>query len=83
MKVELSNNIKQVLLQHFEEVKNKENFSNARYVRNIFEKIKIEQANRVIKESDNENLIKKCDIEKIISNDKVDETPKMRIGFAC
>ena len=58
-------------------------FSNGRYVRNIYEKIKIEQANRVsLWNLDDINLIKKCDVEKVLSYEKKTERVKTRIGFA-
>lgn len=62
----------------------KENFANARCVRNLFEKIKFEQADRVAKnEKDDLNLIKKCDIENVINRIEIKETEKFKIGFAC
>ena len=80
----ISNNIKEILLQRFEIEKKKENFANARCVRNIFEKIKFEQANRIAKSKEtNINIIKKEDVLKVIENldnDKV--TDKIKIGFA-
>ena len=82
-KYKLSSNIKSILLNHFKQAKNKENFSNARYVRSIFEKVKIEQANRVVSEKGDKNLIKKYDIEKVISIDKIVKQEPIKIGFAC
>mgnify|MGYP003304201607 CR=1 FL=1 len=59
-----------------------ENFSNGRFIRNIYEKVKIEQANRVLENKDDDiNLIKKCDIEKVLSEIKVNKKEKVRIGF--
>ena len=83
-KYKISSNVKQVLLEHFENEKNEENFSNARHVRNIFEKIKIEQANRVIKEqADNKNLIKQIDVLNVIAKmTKVEKKKKIKLGFA-
>lgn len=51
-------------------------------MRNLFEKIKIEQANRVILEDTNKDLIKKCDVEKVISTIKTETKPSRVIGFA-
>lgn len=83
-KYKISSSIKQVLLDHFVVAKKEENFSNARYVRSIFEKVKIEQANRVVTEKENENLIKKCDIEYVLNEMKNKEIkPKNRIGFCA
>ena len=66
----ISRNIKPILQEDFKEKSKKNNFSNGRYVRNIYEKIKIEQANRILKENDeNINLIKKSDIEKILETE--------------
>ena len=79
----ISSNIKDVLINDFKMKKTNDNFSNGRYVRNVYEKIKIEQANRV-SSSDVEdiNLIKKCDIENVLENIKPIEIQKTRIGFA-
>ena len=83
-KYKLSSNIKPLLLEHFDIAKKQENFANARYVRNIFEKVKMEQANRAINENGNKNLIKKVDIENAISDYFIEEpTEKIKIGFAC
>lgn len=79
----ISSNIKQMLINHFEIAKLEKNFANARYVRSIFEKVKIEQANRVVKENGNQSLIKKCDIEKIINKQRIEKMQKNKIGFAC
>lgn len=79
----LARGVKPLLIQHFEQARKDENFSNARYVRNLFEKVKIEQANRIIgtKNSD-ENTIRKIDFEKILQP-KEQEIVKKIIGFAC
>ena len=64
-------------------VKKNKNFSNARYVRNLFEKTKIEQSYRVtMKSNENINLIKKCDIEKVIEGFKTNSANKVKIGFS-
>lgn len=81
-KYKISSNIKKVLIQHFDSVKNKKNFSNARYVRSLFEKIKIEQANRVIKDNSNKDMIKCSDITLVIEKiEKEGRKQKNRIGF--
>ena len=78
----LSNNVKDVLLEYFRIEKKKENFANARCARNLFEKVKFEQASRVAKnKKENINLIKKCDIENVIANTVVEQPEKRRIGF--
>ena len=43
-KYKVSNNVKAFLIEHFNKAKQNKNFSNARYVRNLYEKVKIEQA---------------------------------------
>ena len=59
------------------------NFSNARYVRNLFEKVKIEQSYRIASSAnENINLIKKCDIEKVLENLNLNCENKIKIGFA-
>ena len=52
----------------------------------MFEKIKFEQADRVIKQNENINTIKKCDIENVLNkleDNNNNEEKKNRIGFAC
>lgn len=80
----MSSNIKSILIEHFEDAKKQKNFSNARYVRSFFEKVKIDHANRVLEENDgNRSLIKKCDIEGVITKiqPKDIEKSKIKIGF--
>lgn len=75
-------NIKKYLVKYFEIAKKNKNFSNARFVRNLFEKIKIEQANRVINERQNKNLIKLEDVLKATSNTEAKGNKvKEKIGF--
>lgn len=79
----ISSNVKDVLINDFKMKKTNDNFSNGRYVRNIYEKVKIEQANRVSSsDAEDINLIKKCDIENVLENIKPIEIKKTRIGFA-
>jgi len=80
-KYEISPNIKRQLIQHFDIVKNNKNFSNARYVRSLFEKIKIEQANRIINEVGNNALIKCIDISSVIEKIQIKEKKNKIIGF--
>ena len=85
-KYKLSNRVKDVLYNVFEIDSTSETFANGRYVRNLYEKVKIEQANRVANnEEDDYNLIKKCDIEKVLKEMdtiKPVEIKKNKIGFA-
>ena len=77
------NYLKPLLIEYFSNEKVKENFSNARCVRNLFEKIKFEQADRVARNSKEElNLIKKCDVENVLNKISKPEKKKIRIGFA-
>lgn len=79
-KYRLANNCKKVLIDNFIKAKNEENFGNGRYVRNIFEKVKFEQADRVIQtDSKTLNSILKKDIEKVI--DTIPIKKVTRIGF--
>ncbi len=81
-KYKIASNVKEILIQHFNIVRNNKNFSNARYVRNLYDKIKIEQSYRVtINANENVNLIKKCDIEKIVKSLKTNNDNKVKIGF--
>ena len=82
-KYKIASNTKPRLLEYFSVQKHCENFSNARFVRNFFEKVKFEQADRIAKEEQADiNFIKKCDIEKVIRKTQVPKVEKMKIGFA-
>lgn len=82
-KYKITSNIKPLLLEYFAEERQKQNFSNARCVRNLFEKIKFEQADRIVKENEKDiYLIKKCDIQNVLSKlEKNKEKTKRKIGF--
>ena len=83
-KYKISSNCKEILMENFKEAKKQECFGNGRYVRNIFEKIKFEQADRIIKTSNkNINLITKKDVEETIKSVKLSnfEKDKRVIGF--
>ena len=83
-KYKISSNVKEFLIAHFNIAKNKKNFSNARYVRSLFEKVKIEQSYRVtMNAKENINLIKKCDIEKVLESIKENSENKAKIGFVA
>ena len=78
----LSNTCKQLLIDNFNNARNIESFGNGRYVRNLFEKIKFEQADRIIKtNSKSINAIIKSDIENVLKNLKPIEVKKQQIGF--
>ena len=78
----IASNIKKYLVKYFEIAKKSKNFSNARFVRSLFEKIKIEQANRVIKEKENRNLIKLEDVLNVLDKTKIKKVKtKQKIGF--
>ena len=81
----LTANIKPILLECFKQARKDYNFSNGRFVRSLFEKIKIEQANRVIKNNNkNKNLIIKSDVISVIRDIQIKEkTVKRRIGFCA
>lgn len=81
-KYTLSSSIKPLLLNHFESSRKKQNFSNARYVRNLFEKIKIEQANRIVKNYTKDNsTILKIDVQNAINNIVENINEHKKIGF--
>jgi len=75
-KYKVSSKAKKLLLEHFEVSSQKNNFSNARYVRSIFEKIKIEQANRAMDNFKNTNNILELDVKKVIGNIKEEPIKK-------
>ena len=71
-------------MAHFDKARLEKNFSNARYVRNIFEKVKIEQANRIINQDENVDWIKMCDILNVLNEiTKCEEDKKNKIGFVA
>ena len=82
-KYKLSKNCKEILLGNFKEASKTECFGNGRYVRNIFEKIKFEQADRIIRtNSKNIYTITTRDIINTINNYKISDGNKHRvIGF--
>ena len=79
----LNKKCKNAILEYFSnEIKNnRDNFSNGRLARNLFEKVKMEQANRIVKEnSKNLDLIVADDITAVV--EKVKTKPsKPTIGF--
>ena len=79
----LSSNIKEIITKFFEDEKKKENFSNARCVRNLFEKVEFEQASRIVKEKNlkNNKIIREDVIKAIEKCKSNNETIKNRIGF--
>ena len=75
--------IKKLLLDHFELANKYDNLSNGRYVRNMFEHIKLEQAKRVAEDTAVDiDLIKAVDIKHAIEY-FYEERPKekLQIGF--
>lgn len=83
-KYKLSNNTKDILIDYFKKEKAKEHFANGRCVRNLFERIKFEQADRVVTDNtQNIDLIKKCDIENTIKQLRLEQVDtKKIIGFS-
>ena len=83
-KYKLSNNTKDILIDYFKKEKAKEHFANGRCVRNLFERIKFEQADRVaLDDKQNIDLIKKCDIENTIKQLRLEQVDtKKVIGFS-
>ena len=81
-KYRLSDNCKETLLNNLSKAKNEENFGNGRYVRNLFEKVKFEQADRVVQSKSKAiNSINKIDIENAINNIRFNEKTIRKIGF--
>ena len=76
-KYKISPNIKQTVLEYFKNEKKKENFGNAREVRNLFEKVKFEQASRICKnKEENINTIKN-----VVQKTEKPKQEKIKIGF--
>lgn len=83
-KYKLSNTCKETLINNFIKAKNEENFGNGRYVRNLFEKTKFEQADRIVQtDSKAINLIINSDIESAIKSINYKEKETRKIGFCC
>lgn len=81
----LSRNCKQIVLDYFnnEINQNRDTFSNGRLARNLFEKVKMEQANRIIKEKSQDlDLIVADDITAVVENIKT-KPSNNRIGFTA
>ncbi len=81
----LDTNCKQLLLDYFEnEIKyNKDNFSNGRCARSLFEKVKMEQATRIIEQKSKDfDLITSADLTTVI--EKIRSKPSRNtIGFTA
>lgn len=81
-KYRLSDTCKEILADNFKKAKNEINFGNGRYVRNLFEKVKFEQADRIVQTSSKAiNSITKTDIENAIKLITFKEKAVRKIGF--
>ena len=81
-KYKLLYNCKEILINNFKFAKEEENFGNGRYVRNLFEKVKFEQADRIMKtKSKLINTITKTDVDKAIQTMYIPEKKVKKIGF--
>ena len=81
-KYKLSDNCKDILINNFNMAKDEKNFGNGRYVRNLFEKVKFEQADRVIQSNSKAiNSITNKDIESAINAISHSENERRKIGF--
>lgn len=81
----LEENCKQLILEYFNnEIRFcKENFSNGRCARNLFEKIKMEQATRIMKQKAKDlDLITADDVTAVVEKIKTKAT-KNKIGFTA
>ncbi|MBQ3408477.1 MAG: AAA family ATPase [Clostridia bacterium] len=82
-KYKLSSNVKEPLIELFEEARDQDNFSNGRFVRNLFEKIKFEQASRAVNKNEDTSLIKKADVECALNQAEYSfQKHSKKIGFA-
>ena len=83
-KYKISDTCREILFDNFKIAKNEINFGNGRYVRNLFEKVKFEQADRIVQTSSKSiNSIKKTDIENAIKSITLKEREVRKIGFEC
>ena len=79
----LDKGVKQLLLVHFEKARKQSNFGNGRYVRNLLDKIKFTQTDRITTEENADiNLITKLDVKNVITVLE-EQQPKIKrqIGF--
>jgi len=79
----LDTGVKQLLVEHFELARKQSNFGNGRCVRNVFEKLKFQQADRITSTKDaNIDLIKTVDVKNVIARlEEQQSEPKRMIGF--
>ncbi len=83
-KYKITENCEEVLLENFKRAKNEENFGNGRYVRNLFEKAKFEQADRIVQTNSKAiNSITKNDIENAIKTVVLKKKEVTKIGFCA
>ena len=81
-KYKMSDSCKKVLIYNFRLAKKEENFGNGRYVRNLFEKVKFEQADRIIQTGSKAiNSITNKDIEAAINSISIKKEEIRKIGF--
>ena len=81
-KYNISKTCEEILIDNFNIARKSENFGNGRYVRNLFEKIKFEQADRIIKNKSKAlNNINKMDIENVVKTIELKKEEKRKIGF--
>ena len=81
-KYKLSASCKETLINNFRQAKNENNFGNGRYVRNLFEKVKFEQADRIVQTNSKsvDSIINK-DVENAIKSICFKEKEVRKIGF--
>ena len=80
----LDKKCKNAILEYFSnEIRNnKDNFSNGRLARNLFEKVKFEQATRITEQNSKDyDLITTADVTAVIN--KIKTKPKAMIGFTA
>ena len=80
----LLSNIRPILIEHFEKARQQENFGNGRYARSLFEKVKFEQADRIVLDTTADiNNIKLCDVKNVLTRlEKQKPQEKIKIGFS-
>lgn len=80
----LDKKCKNAILEYFsnESRNNKDNFSNGRLARNLFEKVKFEQATRITEQNSKDyDLITTADVTAVI--EKIKSKPKTMMGFTA
>ena len=76
----ITESAKEKVVDYIKQNSKNNNFSNGRFIRNMFEKLKIEQSTRVLQEDSDKSLITIDDVNKVIEADYIVKEERV-IGF--